>query len=363
MDIIARAAPLLIGLLLFGALIVIHEFGHFIAARGCGVAVLEFAVGMGKKLFGFKIGETEYSLRALPIGGFCKMLGEDENSPDDRAFTNKSVIKRMIIILAGAFMNMVLAVVMFALVMAFTGFGSSVIDTVAEGSPAQKAGILPGDEILRINGAKTRMFDLVSFEISSSGGEAVDIVIKRDSGKVTKTVTPVFDKNENKYVIGVMTVSKNGVFSKRYGATDAITVFESVSAGFWQMEYLVKLTFSALGGLFTRKTPVSDLSGPIYIVGVIGESYNAVVKYGAFQVIIMLMEFMGMLSASIGLFNILPLPGLDGGRFAFLALEAARRKPLPPEKEGMVHFVGLALLVALGIFVAYHDVLKIISGK
>jgi regulator of sigma E protease len=129
------------------------------------------------------------------------------------------------------------------------------------------------------------------------------------------------------------------------------------------MEYLVKITFVSIGGLFTRETPVTELSGPIYVVGVISESYQVVVEYGALDVIVMLMEFVGMLSASIGLFNILPIPGLDGGRFVVLLFEAVRRKPVPPEKEGMVHFVGLVLLMALGIFVAYHDIVRIITGQ
>ncbi len=361
-NVIAQATPILIGVFIFGLLILVHEWGHFIAARKNGVLVEEFAIGMGPKIFSVKPGETEYSLRLIPAGGFCKMLGDvgdDETSTrNPRSFCNKPVWRRMIIILAGAIMNLVLTLVLLTVIALTDGLATTTIATVTSGSPAEVAGFLPGDRVVKIDSTRTHIYEDLRLAMMKSRGRAVDITVEREGQTLVRSVVP--EANGAIYIIGITATAKTGIFQKAEEGFAKAGIFESISTSFWKVGFWIHMTFFSLSELFSANVSVNDMSGPIGVVTIIGDTYEAAAPYGLWVTIRSLMDFTAILSASIGIFNLFPIPALDGGRFVFLLVEGIRRKPIAPEKEGMVHLVGFVLLIALGMFIAYNDILKIL---
>lgn len=361
-ELIANALPVMIGILVFGVLIMAHEWGHFFAARKCGVLVEEFAIGMGPKLVGIQRGETLYTIRLIPMGGYCKMLGDGEEEgagvEDDRAFNRKSLPRRMIIMLAGAAMNMALAVLLFFIVVYGGGFAAPVVRALSPGAPAEEAGVLPGDRIKKIGGFRIHTYEDILLAVSQSKGEAVDVTLDRGGQTLVKTITPV--PNGDTFIIGVRPVIKTGLFAETETAYERAGALESVAVSFWQMGFWIKSTFYGIGEMVNRNISVSEMSGPIGVVNIIGETYEQSVKVSVWATIRTMLNIAGMLSASIGIFNLLPVPALDGGRFVFLLLEGLRGKPIPQEKEGMVHLIGFVMLMALGVFIAYNDILKLL---
>lgn len=349
----------IIALIVFGMIVLVHEFGHFYAARKCGIFVEEFAIGMGPKLFGIKRGDTLYSIRILPLGGFCKMMGEDEGSSDQRAFNNKTVAQRIIVISAGVIMNFLLALVIFTALSMYNGFLVPVISEVSKGSPAMEAGLQEGDRITHINGTKVNIFEDLSVDIRGSNGKDIVLKFTRDGQKYEKTIVPTLNE-EGSYVVGIGSTLKTGVFSPSIDGYEKATFLESVQNGFWKILFWIKQIILGLVKLFTLGLSKDDIAGPLGIVGAIGDTYNASVKEGAIIALLNMAQFTAILSANLGVFNLLPLPALDGGRLVFLIIEGIRRKPINPEKEGVVHLVGFVLLMALALFVTYNDIMKII---
>jgi len=352
---------IIIAILMFGVIVLIHEFGHFIVAVKAGILVEEFAIGMGPKLFGVQKGDTLYSLRLFPIGGFCKMLGEDEANDDTRAFNNKSVWARIAVISAGVFMNFVLALIIFVGISAVNGMVEPVINEVIPGSPAETAQLRKGDRIVRINGRKINIYDDLSYELSSVKDMEVRLTVKRDGAFLDKTVVPVYIQEENRYILGFYPQRKAPLTAgESTGEYTKASLTDTISDGYYTMLFLIRVNLEGIVQLFTFKADMSDVSGPIGIVTAIGETYDASMKLGVSYTVKTVLTFVAMLSASIGLFNLLPLPALDGGRLIFLFVEAVRRKPVPPDKEGMVHFIGLVMLMILAVFVAFSDIRKLL---
>ncbi len=353
---------LIITILIFGFIILIHEWGHYIVARKSGVFVEEFAIGMGTKLWSKEKNGTLYSIRLFPLGGYCKMKDEDSQSNDPDSFSNATMPKKFAIIFAGAFMNFVLALAIFIGIAFFSGSATTIIDSVSEGSPAMEAGIQPGDEIYKVNGKRVRSFEDLSFKISGiNGSEAkpIEITVKRNDEKLTFDLTPKYDETMKRSIIGISPVLKNGLFAKDVDGIEKNTFFGTIRDGYFNMIFTIKITIVGVIELITGGIGIDQMMGPIGITPVIDSQYESAMEISIGATVLTMLNIMALLSANIGVFNLLPIPALDGGRIVFLAIEAIRGKPIPPEKEGMVHFVGFVLLMGFGIFIAFKDVINL----
>lgn len=334
----------LIMLIVFGVLVFIHEFGHFMTARICGVTVKEFAIGMGPKLVSWnsKKYETKYALRLLPIGGFVSMEGEDEASEDDNAFCNKSIWKRMLIVLAGPAMNLILGFVLMTVLVFMQGtLASTVVAEFQEGATSNEV-LQVGDEILSVDGTRVHTGNDMVYEIMNQGYEPIDIVVRRNGEKITL---------EN---VTFPSMEDSGV---TFGTYDFIPYAEETNLpnlckhAFWRSVSNVKMVYDSLIGLVTGRYGMEAVSGPVGVAEVVGDA----AKMGLDN----FLYIVTVLSVNLGVFNLIPFPALDGGRFLFLAIEGIRRKPINRDVEGYINFVGLLLLFGLMIFVTIKDVLKL----
>lgn len=317
--------------------ILFHEFGHFIVAKLVGIKVNEFSIGMGPKIFQKKKGETKYTIRALPIGGYVSMEGEDENSDDPRSFSKVSAPSRIAVVAAGAIMNFVLAIIVFSIVSYSMGMPTTTILETIEESPAEKIGIQSGDQILSINDKETNNWDSVVDEISKSiPGEDMTIVLLRHGESIKYTIKPETNEEE-RTIIGIVPELHKSFSS-------------SIKGGFQKTGSMLKLMFEFIRMAFRGQVSTKDLSGPVGVIYAIGET----AKYG----IVNLLYLLGFISVNLGFFNLLPIPALDGSRIIFLIIEIIRGKPIDPEKEGFIHFVGFALLIVLMIAVTYSDIIR-----
>lgn len=346
-------------LLIFGILVISHEFGHFIIGKKNGIKVNEFSVGMGPVLFHFTKGETKYTLRLLPFGGACMFEGEDGASKeaedktecsDGRSFSESSVWKRIATVVAGPLFNFIIAFIFALIVVAFSGSDRPVIQNIMEESAAEEAGLQAGDLITRINGEKVHLYREVSLNSAMNmNGKPITIEYERDGMKTTVTIEPKFSEAENRYYIGL-------IGGGEYFKANPLQVFQY---GFYEVEYWAKYTFKSLGMLVKGDVGVESLSGPVGIAEFVGDTYEEVKPYGLSSVILTMMDLMILLSVNLGILNLLPLPALDGGRLVFLLIEVVRGKPVPPEKEGMVHMAGMVCFMILMVFIMYQDILRL----
>lgn len=342
--------------LIFGLVVISHEFGHFLLAKKNGIRVVEFAVGMGPTLFHFRKGETVYSLKALPIGGACMFDGEDgviagDGEPDEGSFLSASVWARISAVVAGPLFNLLLAYVLALIVIAFGGTQRPVIQAVAPGSAAEAAGLQKGDRITKINRENIHFGKQVTLISWMNKGEDLMVEYIRDGEKHRVTITPIYDSTDARYYMGFMGVSE-------YYRCNALEVFQY---GFYELEYWVGSTFKSLGMLFTGQVTKDDVAGPVGIAQLVGETYESEKEYGIGYVVLSMMNITILLSVNLGILNLLPMPALDGGRLVFLLLETLRGKPISPEKEGMVHLAGMAVLMLLMVFVLFNDISRLFS--
>lgn len=334
----------LVAILIFAILVLIHELGHFIVAKLANVKVNEFAIGMGPKLFGKQKGETLYSVRLIPLGGFCAMEGEDAECDDPRAFNNKKPYVRFIILVSGAFMNILLGFVL--LFMLSVGNPYTVlpeVKSVVENSASSVAGLKDNDKILRANGKRIHIIEDLSWTISNNtkdNGE-LTLVVKSDSEKRTVTVIPQEDNGKLSYGINLKTRENNilNAFSN------------SVYKTFFYSGVIVDSFISMIKG----DIPISQISGPVGIVSEIGTVVEETRTVGL-EGFLNLISLTILLTINLGVFNLFPIPALDGGRILFVLYEMIRRKPVPAEREAVVHFVGFVLLIILSVFIAFKDV-------
>lgn len=330
-------------IIIFGLLILVHEFGHFITAKRNDVKVNEFSLGMGPKIFDTKKGDTIYTLRLLPIGGFVRMAGmEDQDQDDPRGFNKKTVGQRMAIIFAGPLMNFITALLLFILAFMVVGIPSNnnVIGEVLQGQPADLAGLQPGDRIVDINGEKVETWqDLVTI-IHGSPGEEVVLTIHRDDRVQVVKVVPRKDPESGFGLIGIMqSWERKGLFT-------------ATSLGLKQAYEFTKLLVVSLVQMITGAIK-PEVAGPVGVVSMVGE----VSRFGIGS----LMTFAGILSINLGLINLFPIPALDGSRLVFLAFEGLRGRPVDPAKENFIHLIGFVLLMALMVIITYQDILRVFS--
>ncbi len=329
-------------LLMFGLIIFAHESGHLITAKKCGIYVEEFAVGMGPKLFSFKKGETQYSLRLLPIGGYCKMPGEDGESEHPNGFDKKSVPKRMIVVAGGAIFNFIFAIIIF--VIAYMALGtpaiSPIVGEVTSDGPAAIAGIENGDIITSVNGNDVETWEDAVAYIQPSAGEELSITVDRQGEALSFTVTPI----ESEDGVGIIGIIRG---------TEHLNVFEAIAMGFQQTYELTKLILVTLFQMITGQVAV-DLAGPVGV----GQMVGQVADYGFFNFLI----FVAAISVNLGVVNLLPLPALDGSRLVFLAVEGLRGRPVSPQIEGTIHFVGFMLLMVLMVVITYFDINRLFGA-
>lgn len=323
-----------VAILVFNLIVFVHEGGHFLAARFSGIKVVEFALGMGPKLISKKLGETVYSLRALPIGGFCLMLGEDEENHDPGAFNNSPVLSRIAAVASGPIVNLLLAVLIYSLVIA--PVAAPIVGQVTKGMPAEKAGIRAGDRIVEINNVKIDDWKQIKPEVSKYEGKQITITVENKGTQREVLLVPVRNANTEDIVIGVSQQIRISGFS--------------IAEGFRTTGEISRMMLSFLGQLVVGKADTNEVSGPISIIVYMNEA----AKTG----FISLLYLTAIISLNLGIMNLLPLPALDGGRLLFLFIELIRRKPMPAEKEGMVHFAGLVALMALSVFLMYKDIVR-----
>lgn len=341
---------IVIGILLFGCMIFIHEFGHFFTAKLFGIQVNQFAIGMGPRLFHFQRGDTEYSLRLLPIGGFCAMEGEDEESDNERAFNRQKVWKRVIVVAAGGIMNVLLGLVlMFAIqVQEPDAFLSTKVMDTGDALVAGSEAFEKGDRIYSINGYRILCDYDISYSLGRYAGEELEFVLLRNGEKVSVSGVKVdyskITEGGKAYAFLVEAIPKN------LGSTIGQSVKQLLSVS--------RMVYSSLFDLLTGRYGLNEMSGPVGTVEVIGQVAASGKNF--VESLNNVLWVMSLITVNLGLFNLLPVPALDGGRLFFLLLEGIRRKPIPPKYEGIVHTVGLILLFGLMIVVTFNDILKLI---
>lgn len=341
----------------FGLMVMIHEMGHFFVAKRAGIKVLEFAFGIGPKLFGIQGRETLYSVRIFPLGGFVRFLSAEEIQEDDqvsrqellsKSFESKSNWQKMAVIVAGPIMNFILGAILFIVVFAWFGIpvasNDNIVGGIVENKPAALAGMSAGDRILAVNGVDTPDWKSVTKQIHSRPAEKISFKVERaKTGEiVTMEITPELDQQSGRGLIGITPNVMN----------QKVSVLKSAQYGLQQTIDFTKLILVYLGQMITGKMPV-ELSGPVAVAQVIGE--------GARQGLSNLLSLTGILSIQFGILNLLPIPALDGGQLAVLTYEGIRRKPLNPEKKGWIQLTGFALLMALMIAVTYQDIVRILT--
>lgn len=333
---------IIIAILVFGVLIFVHELGHFLAAKSCGIKVNEFALGMGPKIFGFQRGETTFSLRILPIGGFCAMEGEEDASHDPRAYNNRPRWQRAIVLVAGAFMNILLGfIVIFCMTASQPQLASTRVAQFSQGATSSKW-LKVNDKIVNINGASIHIGSDISLALLESNNGAADITVIRD-GKLLKLDGVQFrlvdDGAGGKAMIQDFKIwgQKKTIGSMLYYSF------------FWTIS-IVKLVWVTLIKLFTGGYSIKVLSGPVGVTVAMGQA--------ASQSLFSLFYMIAMIAVNLGVVNLLPLPALDGGKLLFVVIEAIRRKPVNPKYEGWVHMLGFALLMLLLVVVTYNDIMR-----
>ncbi|MBE5892609.1 MAG: RIP metalloprotease RseP [Lachnospiraceae bacterium] len=347
---------LILFILIFGVVVISHEFGHFLLAKASGIRVLEFSVGMGPTLFSFQKGDTKYALKLLPIGGACMFEGEDglqtqEGEPGEGSFMKANVWKRISTVVAGPLFNFILAFIIALIMVNMIVIRDPVATEVVEGGAAAEAGLQDGDRILSIDGERIRLYEeILLFTQTHKGGE-VELGYERDGQEYAVTIEPQFDDSTGRYMIGI----SNADFVKIKG-------IDSLRYAWYEIRYSVKMTYKSLGMLVKGQVGREDVAGPVGIaVNLVGKTYEESKQYGWQSVLVNMMNITLMLSVNLGIINLLPLPALDGGRLMFMLIEVVRGKPVPPDKEGMVHFAGLIFFMVLMVLVLFNDIANILT--
>lgn len=337
--------PYAVAILLFLVLIIIHEFGHFIAAKLLGVRVNEFAVGFGPKLFKWRRGETKYAVNLVPLGGYCAMEGEDENSTDSRAFCNKKPWRRFIIVIMGATFNLLLGLILIAITLApEKRFTTTTVNSFHENAVSSHYGLKEGDKIIKVEGRKIFTTYDLSYAFTNIDDGTIDITVKRDGKTVllkgVKFETDTAD-NINYLTVDFYVEGKDKTFTSFISQTFNTT-----------LSYCA-VVYRSLIDLISGKYGISTMSGPVGVTAAIG----SVAK----QNLAAILPIMALITVNLGLFNLLPLPALDGGRLMFILFEMIFKKPVPQKYESVVHAVGMALLLIFMLIITFKDIWVLIA--
>ncbi len=326
--------------LIFGLLIFVHELGHFTVAKAVGIRVHQFALGMGPVVLKKQKGDTTYMLKAFPVGGYVMMEGEDEESNGTDSFQTKPGWAKALVLFAGSAMNYITAVILVFALILNAGFATSTLGEVMPGQPAAVAGLKAGDEIVAIDGKSVNSWQNIVDEITNGTGNTVEFTVLRqlDGAAATEvTITSTVGKNpeDGHRVVGI----------KPHFEKDFFKSFQYAFVGTYEM---MAQMLDYIGKLFIGQGSINDLSGPVGIVKVVGDSAELGFKY--------LVNLTALISLNLAIVNLLPLPALDGGRLIFLAIESITRKKISPAIEGKIHFVGFALLMLLMVVITVKDV-------
>ncbi len=346
---------LIVIILMFGVIIFVHEFGHFIVAKLNHVTVLEFSIGMGPAIVQWERKDTVYSLRALPMGGYCMMDGDMEASGNPNALNNKPVLVRLLVLLAGPFFNFILAFLLSILICHYYAIDPAEIAYVAEDSAAEEAGLEEGDLITELNGQKICNFrEITIFRMVENPKKPVRVTYLRDGEKKTTTVHLKYDEASGSYMFGI---AGNDRKARGLG--------EELKFSLYEVRYNIKAVIASLTMLVKGKAGKDSLMGPVGIGqvmnDVIEEAKEDAKKPGGsyLYVFLNIINFVVLISANVGMMNLLPIPGLDGGRIIFVLFEAIAGRPVPKEKEMAVTVVGVLLLVMLMLFVYFNDITRL----
>lgn len=338
---------IILALLIFSVIVIVHELGHFLLAKYNGITVTEFSVGMGPRLLSHEWGGTRYSLKLLPFGGSCMMVGEEEESDDEGSFGSKSVWARIAVVAAGPIFNFLLAFALSVIIVANIGYDDTVID-VTPGYPAAEAGMQDGDQIVRMGGSRTYVYREISLFNSLYQGRTAEVTYRRGGEEYTVQLVPLKDESGYyRYGFEKVNVRTRG------------NVLQTLGYSFAELRYWLKATLESLLKLVQGQVGLNDMSGPVGIVNAIGDTYEESRTDGWYYVTLNMIIMSILLSVNLGVMNLLPIPALDGGRLVFLLIEAVRGKALPQEKESMVHFVGFMLLMGLMVVVLLNDIRQI----
>jgi len=324
-------------------LIFVHELGHFVAAKFSGVKVNEFALGMGPAFFKRQRGETQYSLRVFPIGGFCAMEGEDGDSDDSRSFEKKPARIRAMILVAGSFMNVALAILILSGMFFIGTVFTTEIRDVTAGSPAQIAGILPGDKIISIDGVAIEEWRDVVVQISGAQKDRLSIGVVRDGRELTFE-TELTTASDGRRIIGIAPES-----ARRF-ANPLTALIMGTKASYEMLTNMIEI----LGMLFTGGVPASDLVGPVGIAYIVEDTARMGVRPLLFLV--------ALISLNLAIVNMLPFPALDGGRLLFIFIRKITGRAINDSMEGKIHLIGMVLLLALMVYVTWNDIERFIIG-
>jgi regulator of sigma E protease len=343
------AQTALLFFVVLSVLVFAHELGHFVMAKRAGIKVQEFGFGYPPRVFGIRRGETIYSINLLPLGGFVKMLGETGSAAEPRSFASKSKRTRAVVLAAGSTMNLVLAALLFSGAIAAgepvpcLECGPVAISNVAPDTPAKAAGVQPGDVFVSIEGQRIENADAVRRAVRAAGDREIQVVVRRDGNDVTLRMTPHVMAPDNQPMIGVGLRTEYTIVRH--------PVWEALPLGIKRTGETLVLFFDGIKQMITREQP-AELAGPVGIANMTGQAAEAGFSY--------LLNFTAFLSLNLAIFNMLPFPGLDGARLAFVALEGARGRRVNPQVEGVIHFVGLMLLITLMVYVSFNDVRRLV---
>ena len=334
-------------LLMFTVIVVAHEWGHFITAKKCGILVHEFAVGMGPVLWSKQVGETQYSIRLLPIGGYCRMEEEVGESSSPRGMASKKPWQKLLVVSAGAIMNFILAWVLLTGIVSYMGVSSNIIKDVENNTPAMEAGLQKGDRIIQIDGHK----------VSQLGD------MQPHLAKEEKSYTLTVKRNGKKIDVPIRTKTLEEGKNPRFGFSVELTHFNvlyNIKMGFNLMVQVIKMVWDSLVGLISGAIGFDNVAGIVGVVDAGSQVWNNSMQTGGVQLAVLNMIYLtALLSANLGVMNLLPIPALDGGRIFFVLIEMIRGKAIPPEKEGAVHFIGMVLLMILTVVVLYNDIMRL----
>lgn len=340
-SILSNIPYILLALLALSALIIGHEFGHFVMAKVNKVKVLEFSLGMGPTLFSIKGKETEYLIKALPIGGYVRMYGEEDDTDvvDDSAFSNKTSLQKLSIVSAGPIMNLIIAIIFFAIYGGILGHGTNIVGSVVENSAAMEAGIQAEDKITGINGKTVTTWEDFLVEMAQCEDDApVTIDIERNGQSQEYELTPRYNEEEQRYLVGLGTKFVKPTFP------------QAIKYGMEQSWSAIRQTFGFFGQLFKGKVTADEVGGPISIIRISGKA--------AQQGILTLMNFMAYLSIQFAIFNVIPFPALDGGWIFLLLFQIITGKEVNKEKVATINYYGFIILMGIMVLVFFKDIIN-----
>ena len=354
---------ILLGILILAVIIVTHEMGHYLIARLNGIEVVEFTIGFGPKLIGWKTKSgTKFSIRLIMLGAACVFDDLDAGADDEdmdiatliasSSFRKANVWARIATTVAGPFFNLLLAFVLGLFLMNYIDIPSTVVTEVVQDGAAYAAGMREGDRIIRINGSRTYLYPEVSTAVELGYGKPLTIVYERDGQRYKVEVIPKMNEEYGRFMIGV-------VFGDESRPSGPI---EIAKASFLYVRYMVKMTFSSFRMLFSGQARVSDIAGPVGAAQIVGDEYDSAKQMGPLAVVVSMLNIALLLSANIGIINLFPMPAFDGGKLLFQLYEVVRGKPASAKVEGTIQLIGIGFLLILLVVVMYNDITRLFTG-